>query len=100
MGCDAVERIEWYVPPDTNQTQHLAPSVGRAEGRMMNNICLDLDKCGVKLEQNTHTKLFTVTYGKQIKHRLDYIDAATELGCCIMHALACDSLLDNSGEEL
>ena len=38
---------------------------------------------------------FTVRYGLQVKKQLDYGDAATELGCCIMHKLACDSLLDN-----
>lgn len=38
---------------------------------------------------------FTVTYGKQVKEGLDYGKAALELGACIMHALACDGLLDN-----
>ena len=38
---------------------------------------------------------FTVIYGKQIKARLTYGQAATELGACIMHALACEDLLDN-----
>lgn len=39
---------------------------------------------------------FTVQYGQQIKSGLDYTAAALELGACIMHALACDSKLDNS----
>ena len=38
---------------------------------------------------------FTVTYGLQIKKNLRYSAAATELGACIMHALACDGKLDN-----
>ncbi len=38
---------------------------------------------------------FGVRYGKQYKAGLNYSDAATELGSCIMHALACESKLDN-----
>lgn len=38
---------------------------------------------------------FTVQYGKQVKTGLNYADAASELGACIMHALACDGHLDN-----
>ncbi len=33
---------------------------------------------------------FKVAYGKQFKDNLDYSQAAHELGCCIMHALACE----------
>ena len=36
------------------------------------------------------------TYGKQVKQGLNYSRAASELGACIMHALACDGKLDNS----
>lgn len=42
-------------------------------------------------------KLFKVTYGKQVSDNLPYIRAATELGLCIMHHLACESRLDNDG---
>lgn len=44
---------------------------------------------------------FTVTYWKQVKQGLTYDKAAAELGGCIMHALACDSKIDNreSGED-
>lgn len=38
---------------------------------------------------------FTVVYGKQVKRGLDYGDAASELGACLMHMLACDGKLDN-----
>ncbi len=38
---------------------------------------------------------FTVRYGKQVKKELNYAEAAAEYGACIMHALACDGLLDN-----
>jgi hypothetical protein len=39
---------------------------------------------------------FRVTYGKQVKSELNYSQAARELGSCIMHALACESKIDNS----
>jgi len=38
---------------------------------------------------------FTVIYFLQVKKDLTYSDACTELGICIMHALACDSKIDN-----
>ena len=50
----------------------------------------------IKLEQHEdRNKLFRVTYGKQVRDHLLYDDAATELGACLMHALACEGLLDN-----
>ena len=60
--------------------------------------CLDLDTAtlpyGVKLIQNGHDN-FTVVYGLQVKKGLSYTASALELGCCIMHALACEGVLDN-----
>lgn len=38
---------------------------------------------------------FTVTYGLQVKKGLSYTEAALELGACLMHAAACDGVLDN-----
>ncbi len=38
---------------------------------------------------------FSVRYGLQLKTGLDYSAGAHELGACIMHAAACDGLLDN-----
>ena len=38
---------------------------------------------------------FTVVYGLQVKKDLNYGEAASELGSCIMHALACEGKLDN-----
>jgi hypothetical protein len=38
---------------------------------------------------------FTVKYGLQVKTGLTYGQAAVEYGACLMHALACDGLLDN-----
>ncbi len=38
---------------------------------------------------------FRVVYGLQITDHLTYAQAATELGACIMHALALEGRLDN-----
>ena len=47
----------------------------------------------------TGINLFSVIYGQQQKHRLTYDQAALEYGAAIMHALACDGLLDNRKED-
>ncbi len=49
---------------------------------------------GIKVEQQGVDR-FTVSYGLQVKKGLDYVRAAKELGECIFHHLACESLLDN-----
>jgi hypothetical protein len=58
--------------------------------------CLDLAEMAfpIALIQNGVNR-FTVKYGLQIKAKLTYSEAASELGACIMHALACDGKLDN-----
>jgi len=63
---------------------------------MKRTVCITLPDLAwpVTLEQ-TGIDRFTVTYGKQVKSGLRYGQAATELGACIMHALACDGKLDN-----
>lgn len=38
---------------------------------------------------------FTVRYGKQVNARLNYGRACAELGAAVLHALACDSIIDN-----
>jgi len=38
---------------------------------------------------------FTVRYGAQTDKRLTYAKACEELGASILHALACDGLIDN-----
>lgn len=38
---------------------------------------------------------FSVRYGLQLRERLTYGEAARELGAAIMHAAACNGLLDN-----
>lgn len=42
---------------------------------------------------------FRVTYFKQVKNGLTYAAAAKELGQCIMHALACDGMLDTADDS-
>lgn len=58
--------------------------------------CITLDNLAfpISLDQTGIDK-FTVTYGKQVRRGLRYADAASELGACIMHALACEGNLDN-----
>jgi hypothetical protein len=60
----------------------------------MKKLCHKITELGVRLEQ-AGIDNFTVTYGKQVKSRLCYSDAALEYGACIMHALACEGKLDN-----
>lgn len=62
-------------------------------------LCFELPDAAfpIKLEQHeTARGLFRVTYGKQVRDGLNYVDAAHELGECILHALACDSKLVDS----
>jgi hypothetical protein len=59
------------------------------------HICFQVDLAfPIQLIQTGRDR-FTVRYGKQIKERLTYAQAAKELGECIMHARACDGELDN-----
>ena len=52
----------------------------------------DLD-CEVTLFQ-TGKDLFTVQYGKHIKTKLNYANAAIEYGKCIMHSATCSNRID------
>lgn len=54
----------------------------------------------IKLEQRETPgpRAFRVTYGAQVRDRLTYVEAAHELGECLMHCLACESKLDNTGD--
>jgi len=63
---------------------------------MKRTTCIELSDTAypIRLEQ-TGKDNFIVTYGLQVKDHLTYGQAAKELGCCIMHALACDGKLDN-----
>lgn len=62
----------------------------------MRNVCFEELSSGfpVRLIQ-TGFDQFTVQYGKQIKRGLNYGDAASELGACLMHLCACEGRLDN-----
>jgi len=50
----------------------------------------------ITLEQRSDLT-FRVTYGREVTDNLNYSRAAAVLGSCIMHALACEDVLDNSG---
>lgn len=58
--------------------------------------CLDLNDLAfpISLKQKGRDN-FTVTYGLEKTEGLNYADAARKLGQSIMHALACNSRLDN-----
>lgn len=59
-------------------------------------LCYETKLAGfpIKLEQRGRDN-FRVTYGAQVDDSLPYDRAALKLGAAIMHALACESLLDN-----
>ncbi len=65
---------------------------------MKKTLCYEIKETeiafGIRLFQTGKNK-FTVEYGKQVDSGLSYSQAAMELGRSIMHALACDSKLDN-----
>lgn len=52
----------------------------------------------VMLEQRANGR-FRVTYGLQVSDDLDYTAACWEIGCCLMHSLACNSKLDVEDAE-
>ena len=62
----------------------------------MKTTCIEINDIDapIKLIQSGIDR-FEVHYGLQVNKDLNYIDAAAELGSCIMHALACASRLDN-----
>jgi len=47
----------------------------------------------------TDLNRFTTVYGKQVIEDLTYSQAAANLGSIIMHAAACDGLLNNEGPD-
>lgn len=51
----------------------------------------------IVLEQRSANS-FRVTYGRQVGNVVSYDRAATELGCAIMHALACEGRIDTPSE--
>lgn len=67
---------------------------------MTRHVCHETHASGwpIRLIQTGFDR-FTVEYGRQIKDDLNYGEAASEYGACIMHALACESLLDNRTQQ-
>lgn len=64
-------------------------------------ICFETKIAGFPItltQAEDRRKRFTVIYGKQRKGDLRYGEACKELGECIMHALACQGSLDNTGD--
>ena len=58
--------------------------------------CLKTTIAGYPIELKQQSKhKFTVIYGSHVIKDCDYVEAALELGSCIMHALACEGKLDN-----
>lgn len=52
----------------------------------------------IKVEQREDKqKRFKVTYGKEVRDGLSYVDAAKAFGLCYFHALACEGTLNNEG---
>jgi hypothetical protein len=63
---------------------------------MASKVCYQVTIAGFEITLSQKGKdNFAVQYGKQYTGDLPYHEAALELGACIMHALACDSKLDN-----
>lgn len=63
---------------------------------MKRTLCHELAIAGFPIQLWQEGKdNFKVIYGKQVKANLTYARAAAEYGECIMHALACDGVLDN-----
>ena len=46
--------------------------------------------------KQTSNKLFTLSYGKDVKKGMTYSEACKELGIAILHSLSCCSQIDNS----
>lgn len=49
------------------------------------------------VQSEARDKLFTVTYGLQFTPGLTYHEACSEIGRVLLHYLACESIVDNSG---
>ncbi len=69
----------------------------RAEPPKGMKLCGSFPDLLTKLEQHDRSKLFRVTYGLEVYDDLTYSEACERLGEAILHALACNSKLDNSG---
>ena len=64
---------------------------------MKKTLCWKYDDLAFPIELwQTGPNEFKVVYGSQSGNGLTYEKAASELGCAIMHALACEGKLDNT----
>lgn len=50
----------------------------------------------IRMSKDKRKDIFTVQYGKDVRSKLNYTQAAQELGECIMHALACEGVMESS----
>ena len=50
-------------------------------------------------QSGRNPKRYAVTYGKQFTIGMDYGQAATEYGACLMHQLVCDGILVSEPED-
>lgn len=62
---------------------------------MKKRTCFEITLAGYPIRLEQMNSGFMVTYGAQVAPFLEYGEAAKELGCSIMHALACEGKLDN-----
>lgn len=49
----------------------------------------------ITMSKDKRKDIFTVQYGKDVRGKLNYTQAAQALGECIMHALACEGLMES-----
>ena len=61
-------------------------------------LCPYTGKHWIELRQ-TDSDTFTVTYGCQERAGLSYVQAARELGECIVHNLVCNGNIETNSEE-
>lgn len=80
-------------------TQAAAILAAHAEP-LPDGVCYRVTMAGFPIElkqENARRRTFTVSYGADVRRGLTYAQAAAALGQSIMHALACESRLNNSG---
>jgi hypothetical protein len=74
----------------------LALNLSKEDTMAASKVCYQVTIAGYEITLSQKGKdNFAVQYGKLYTGFLPYHEAALELGACIMHALACDSKLDN-----
>lgn len=56
--------------------------------------CIKIDNLAFPIELQQVGARFRVIYGQQVKSNLSYSEACDELGTAMMHAAACDGLIE------